>query len=188
VFYNATLLGTYGTDQLGIGIGRDPRKYNSNNYGYIAKGILRTQADVDAVLSKNPNYLIGGQKPQVGFLDFEDINGDGKIDDFDITTMFDKTTAITVFGFTFNVSYKEFRLQANVNLRVGGKVFYDGEARKVPTTTQIIGHLKIRMVNIQEPMLRWQKRPQLSGRWMAHKAGLTTQCFLTRCQREFLRN
>ena len=136
VFYNATVLGTYGTDQLGIGIGRDPRKYNSSNYGYIAKGMLRTQADVDAVLAKNPNYLIGGQKPQVGFMDFEDINGDGKIDDFDITTMFDKTTAITVFGFTFNVSYKEFRLQANVNLRIGGKVFYDGEARKVPTTTQ----------------------------------------------------
>src|SRR4030095_16474805 len=136
IVYTATLLGTYGTDHLGIGIGRDPRKYNSSNYGYIAKGMLRTQADVDAVLAKNPNYLIGGQKPQVGFMDFEDINGDGKIDDFDITTMFDKTTAITVFGFTFGVTYKEFRLQANVNLRIGGKVFYDGEARKVPTTTQ----------------------------------------------------
>ena len=74
--------------------------------------------------------------PSTANADQKDTDGDGKIDDFDITTMFDKTTAITVFGFTFNVSYKEFRLQANVNLRIGGKVFYDGEARKVPTTTQ----------------------------------------------------
>jgi hypothetical protein len=69
-------------------------------------------------------------------MDFQDINGDGKIDDFDITTMFDKTTPITVFGFTIGVTYKEFRLQTNLNLRLGGKSFYDSEARKVPTTTQ----------------------------------------------------
>lgn len=136
VYYNPSLLGTYGDDELGIGIGRDPRKYNSSNYGFIAKGILRTQADVDALLAKNPNYLIGGQKPQVGFMDFEDINGDGQINDFDITTMFDRTTPITVFGFTFGVTYKEFKLQANMNLSIGGKRFYDSEARKVPTTTQ----------------------------------------------------
>jgi TonB-linked SusC/RagA family outer membrane protein len=136
VFYNAALLGTYGDDELGIGIGRDPRKYNSSNYGFIAKGILRTQAEVDALLAKNPNYLIGGVKPQVGFMDFEDINGDGKIDDFDITTMFDRTTPVTVFGFTIGVTYKEFKFQTNLNLRIGGKLFYDGEARKVPTTTQ----------------------------------------------------
>jgi hypothetical protein len=28
------------------------------------------------------------------------------------------------------------KLQMNMNLRIGGKVFYDSEARKVPTTTQ----------------------------------------------------
>lgn len=136
VYYNEAELGTYGTNQLSIGIGRDPRKYNSSNYGYIAKGILRTQAEVDALLAKNPNYLIGGVKPQVGFMDFEDINGDGQINDFDITTMFDRTTAVVGFGFTFGVTYKEFKLQTNMNLSIGGKRFYDSEARKVPTTTQ----------------------------------------------------
>lgn len=136
VYYNAADLGNYGTNQLGILIGRDPRKYNSSNFGYIAKGILRTQADVDALLAKNPNYLIGGQKPQVGFMDFEDVNGDGQINDLDITTMFDRTTPIVGFGFTFSVTYKEFKLQTNLNLSVGGKRFYDSEARKVPTTTQ----------------------------------------------------
>lgn len=136
VFYNPANLGTYGTNELGIGIGRDPRKYNSSNFGYIAKGILRTQADVDAVLAKNPNYLIGGAKPQVGFMDFEDINGDGVINDFDITTMYDRTTPLIGFGFTLGVTYKQFKLQTNFNLSIGGKRFYDSEARKVPTTTQ----------------------------------------------------
>jgi TonB-dependent starch-binding outer membrane protein SusC len=136
-FYNEAFLGMYGPDQLGIAVGRDPRRYNSNNVGYITKGILRTQAEVDALLAKNPNYLIGGVKPQVGFMDFVDINGDGVITEAgDATLMFDKTTPITVFGFTFNVSYKEFKLQTNMNLALGGKRFYDSEARKVPTTTQ----------------------------------------------------
>lgn len=136
VFYNAADLGNFGTNQLGILIGRDPRRYNSSNYGYIAKGILRTQADVDALLAKNPNYLIGNAKPQVGFMDFEDINGDGQINDLDITTMFDRTTPTIAFGITFGITYKTFKLQTNMNLSIGGKRFFDSEARKVPTTTQ----------------------------------------------------
>ena len=137
VYYNEAQLGLYGPDQLGIAVGRDPRRYNSSNIGFISKGILRTQADVDALLAKNPNYLIGGVKPQVGFMDFVDINGDGQITEAgDATLMFDKTTPFTVFGFTFNVSYKEFRLQTNMNLSIGGKRFFDSEARKVPTPTQ----------------------------------------------------
>lgn len=135
-FYNPAFLGIYGTNELGLIKGRDPRKYNSSNFGYISKGILRTQADVDALLAKNPNYLIGGAKPQVGFMDFKDINGDGKIDDNDITTMYNKTTSFVAMGITFGVSYKSFRLQTNLNLQIGGKRFYDSEARKVPTTTQ----------------------------------------------------
>jgi len=135
-YYNPARLGTYGTNELGITIGRDPRKYNGSNYGYIATGILRTQADVDAILAKNPNYLIGGQKPQVGFMDYKDINGDGRIDDNDVTTMFERTTPYVAFGMTFGVGYKTIKLQMNLNLRVGGKSFYDSEARKVPTTTQ----------------------------------------------------
>ena len=135
-YYNPSYLGTYGTNQLSIAVGRDPRQYNSSNFGYLSKGILRTQEAVDAILAKNPNYLIGGAKPQVGFMDFEDINGDGKIDDNDITVMFDRTTPTVGFGITFGVSYKTFKLQANMNLRIGGKAFYDTEARKVPTTTQ----------------------------------------------------
>jgi len=136
-YYNPSSLGLYGSTALSsYNIGKDPRTFNSNNYGYIATGILRTQAEVDAILAKNPNYTISGVKPQVGFLNYQDINGDGKIDDNDITLMFDKTTATVGFGITFGISYKTFRLNTNMNLTVGGKRFFDTEARKVPTTTQ----------------------------------------------------
>jgi TonB-linked SusC/RagA family outer membrane protein len=135
-YYNSALLGTYGEDQLALMIGRDPRVYNGSNYGFISKGILRTQADVDALLAKNPNFLIGGQKPQVGFMDFEDINKDGRIDDNDVTLMFDRTTPVFSSGITLGFSYKELKFQTNMNLAIGGKRFYDTEARKVPTTNQ----------------------------------------------------
>ncbi len=136
-YYNEALLGQFGNDQLGISVGRDPRRYNSNNIGYIAKGILRTQADVDAILAKNPNYLIGGVKPQVGFMDFVDVNGDGQITEAgDATLMFDRTTPVVGFGFTFGFTYKTFRLSTNMNLSIGGKRFYDSDARLVPTTVR----------------------------------------------------
>jgi TonB-dependent starch-binding outer membrane protein SusC len=136
-YYNEALLGQFGNDQLGIVVGRDPRRYNSNNIGYITKGILRTQAEVDAVLAKNPNYLIGGVKPQVGFMDFEDINGDGQITEAgDATLMFNKTTPVVGFGFTFGFTYKTFRLSTNMNLSIGGKRFYDSDARIAPTTVR----------------------------------------------------
>ncbi|BAV04933.1 TonB-dependent receptor [Filimonas lacunae] len=135
-YYNALYIGTYGNNELGLMVGRNPQKYNSSNFGYISKGILRTQAEVDALLAKNPNYKIGGAKPQVGFLNFEDINGDGQINDLDVTTMFNRTTTVIGFGITLGVTYKTFKLSTNINLAVGGKKFVDGEAKKVPTTTQ----------------------------------------------------
>lgn len=135
-FYSPTNFGLYGSNGLSNVIGKDPRTYNSNNYGYIFTGILRTQAEVDALLAKNPNYTIGNAKPQVGFMNFEDINGDGKIDDNDVTLMYDRTTAIVGGGLTLGVTYKEFKLQTNINFSIGGKRFYDTEAMKVPTTTQ----------------------------------------------------
>lgn len=136
-YYSPANLGLYGNNTVsGFPVGKDPRKYNGTNYGYIATGIIRTQEDVDAILAKNPNYTIGGVKPQIGFMDYKDVNGDGKIDDGDITTMYERTTSIVGFGITFTVGYKAFKLQTNMNLSIGGKRTYDSEARKAPTTTQ----------------------------------------------------
>jgi TonB-linked SusC/RagA family outer membrane protein len=136
-YTNAANLGLYGNNTVsGFPVGKDPRKYNGTNYGYIATGILRTQAEVDAILAQKPNYTIGGAKPQIGFMNFEDVNKDGKIDDGDITTMYDRTSSLIGFGITFGVSYKNLKLQTNMNLSIGGKRTYDSEARKAPVATQ----------------------------------------------------
>ncbi len=119
-----------------IMVGRSSRIYNGSNYGYIATGIIKTQAEVDAILAANPNYLIGGQKPQVGFMNYKDVNNDGIINDSDITLMYPRGTASALgMGFTFGLSYKTFKLSTNMNLSIGGKEFVDGDARKVPTIT-----------------------------------------------------
>lgn len=135
-YYSPVNFGLFGNNGLSNPIGKDPRTYTGNNYGYIAKGLLRSQAEVDALLAKNPNYTIGNVKPQVGFMDYEDINHDGKIDDNDVTLMFGKVNPVFSGGLTLGVSYKEFKMQTNLNIVIGGKKFYDAEARKVPTTTQ----------------------------------------------------
>ncbi|TKC10114.1 TonB-dependent receptor [Pedobacter polaris] len=134
-YYSLSRLGLV-TEYADAPIGKSSNKYTSSNYGYLAKGIIRTQAQVDAILANNPNYKIGGQKPQVGFMDFEDVNKDGVIDDNDITVMYENVATKINFGFTLGVSYKTFRLSTNVALAVGGRKFIDSEARKVPTTTQ----------------------------------------------------
>lgn len=134
-YYSLSKLGS-ATEYSDIMIGKSSRKYTSSNYGYVAKGILRTQAEVDALLLKNPNYKIGGQKPQVGFMDYVDQNNDGQIEDKDIVPMFEDVASKIGFGITLGVSYKTFRLSTNINLFIGGKVFFDAEARKVPTTNQ----------------------------------------------------
>ncbi|MEI6950046.1 SusC/RagA family TonB-linked outer membrane protein [Paraflavisolibacter sp. H34] len=123
-------------EEYKVMIGKSSRKYNGSNYGFIAKEILRTQAEVDALLAKNPNYKIGGVKPQVGFLDYVDVNNDGKIDDWDIVPMFDNTSTIVGGGLSVGLSWKDLKFNTNIQWSFGGKKFYDSEARKVPTTTQ----------------------------------------------------
>src|SRR6266576_796138 len=51
---------------------------NSACFGYIATGILRTQADLDAL---PPGYMINGQKPQLGMLNYKDLRGQGNGND-----------------------------------------------------------------------------------------------------------
>jgi hypothetical protein len=50
--------------------------------------------------------------------------------------MFDRTNTIVGFGITLGVTYKDFKLQTNINLRLGGRISYDSEARRAPTNIQ----------------------------------------------------
>lgn len=119
-------------DWAGTKFGVDPRKYNSSNIGYHTQGMFRTQEQVDAFLAENPNYTINGRVPQVGWMIYEDTNGDGVINHFDKDILFDRTTPVFSTGINLGVRYKDFSLRTNIMARFGGKVFVDSRARTKP--------------------------------------------------------
>jgi TonB-linked SusC/RagA family outer membrane protein len=80
------------------------KSIGTSNY-YNALGIIRTQAELDAI----PKVL--GTK--VGDLKYEDVNKDGKITSSDMIRMNKNTIPRMTFGFNFSVDYKNFSLFAN---------------------------------------------------------------------------
>ncbi|WP_316818104.1 SusC/RagA family TonB-linked outer membrane protein [Pedobacter nyackensis] len=132
----------YNPNELVINIGEDiitsgldPRKYSSSNIGLIAKGMLRTQQEVDAFILANPNYNFRGNLPEVGWLVYEDTNKDGLISEADMVPMFKHTNAFLSTGINLNLGYKSLSLSTNINARFGGKVFYDSRAVTSATPT-----------------------------------------------------
>ena len=133
-YYNANQLGTF-TQNQNIVIGELGSKYTGSNYGLIATGIIRTQDQLNAILAQNPNYTIEGKTPQLGYMNFEDVNHDGKIDQNDIVPMYDRLSPWLSTGLTFGLSYKALSFNINGHLSLGGKVFVGGQDVKAPTTT-----------------------------------------------------
>jgi TonB-linked SusC/RagA family outer membrane protein len=131
-YYNPLTLGQLDQNQ-NITVGQ--LKSNLGPYGLIATGIIRTQAQLDAILKANPNYTIEGVKPQLGFMDFQDVNHDGKINSDDITQMFPNNPWSWSTGFTISASYKQLAFSVNGHLTLGGKVFIGGTDIKAPNTT-----------------------------------------------------
>lgn len=117
---------------LGNKFGVDPRRYNNSNIGYRTLGMFRTQEQVDDYLAENPNYTINGEVPQVGWMIYEDTNGDGVVNQFDQTLLFNKTNAVFSTGINLGIGYKDFNLSTNIAARFGGKVFTDSRARTTP--------------------------------------------------------
>ncbi|MCC8154908.1 MAG: SusC/RagA family TonB-linked outer membrane protein [Tannerellaceae bacterium] len=85
--------------------------------GYIAKGIIRTQEQLDALPDGFTQF---GRKPVLGTILFEDIRGegfsegaDGKIDENDKTFLSDKGTPRINYGFGFNLEWKGISLDAH---------------------------------------------------------------------------
>ncbi len=121
-----------------ISFGTDPQKYNSNNIGLKTIGMFRTQSEVDAWMTKYPNYRVYDKVPQAGWLYYEDTNNDGVVSDSDMSPLYGSTSAAFASGISLNLSYKNFALSTNINARFGGKVFYDGRARIAPSATRNI--------------------------------------------------
>jgi len=104
--------------------------------GYIATGIVRSQADVDAWYAKHPGWTIDGDSLRVGYLNFQDLNGDNRITDLDRTRIADRSGSIWGAGFNIGLSWKGLRLSVNTSLSVGGTRVYDNSARRPPTENQ----------------------------------------------------
>ena len=90
-------------------------------WGLKALGIIRTQEQLDQLIADG--YTINGGDPQLGELYFKDVRGnstddfdgvtpDGIIDGNDNEIIADRTTPPINYGFTLNLSYKGFSLQA----------------------------------------------------------------------------
>ena len=122
--------------------------------GLRSLGILRTQAEVDALLAKNPNYTVYGLKPAVGMLYYEDLYGaksttadengnysygapDGKIDDNDRTYLTKKKDNHYGFGLNFSTSYRKLTLSVNAGGSFGGQALIESGARGWNTSAQV---------------------------------------------------
>ena len=79
--------------------------------GYIATGIIRTQADLDALPE---GYQIFGQKPELGMMNYRDLRGansdepDGIIDENDQDWIIDHTVPPINYGVSVGGSWKGF--------------------------------------------------------------------------------
>lgn len=132
-----------------IGTWEDPNGHSMDMgvKGYRYLGMFRTQADVDAFLSKNPDYEIFGQAPKPGMLYYEDIRGakdpltnqyagpDGVIDENDQDWLTNKANNHYGFGLSLGAAYKGFRIDMVMSGSFGGQGVVEGNAKKQATTT-----------------------------------------------------
>lgn len=122
--------------------------------GYKSLGMLRTQADVDALLAKYPNYTIDGVKPLPGMLYYEDVRGaknatpnpdgsysfaepDGKIDANDRQFLTKKQDNHYGFGMNFSTTYKRFSFSFAMGGSFGGQSMLESGARGWGTSAQV---------------------------------------------------
>ncbi|MEA5404846.1 TonB-dependent receptor [Arcicella sp. DC2W] len=146
VDFDKGLTGTY----------QDPtgRSTDMGLLGYKCLGMLRTQADVDALLAKYPNYTIDGVKPLPGMLYYEDVRGtknatpnadgtysyaepDGKIDINDRQYLTNKQDNHYGFGLNFSTSYKRLSFSFAMGGSFGGQSMLESGARGWGTSAQV---------------------------------------------------
>lgn len=110
--------------------------------GYHALGMFRTQAEVDAWVTKYPNYKIFGNAPKPGMLYFQDVRGpkdasgnytapDGTITTDDMNYLTKKANNHYGLGVNWSVSYKSLSLAVQMGINWGGIGSVESAARKV---------------------------------------------------------
>ncbi len=114
---------------------------DSQCFGYIATGILRTQADIDALA---PGYTINGQPPRLGMLNYKDLRGDGNGNDApdgkitgsdqawicDYATS-DRTSPPITYGLSFGFSWTGLSLDGLLSGGAGNKLMMHADGRAI---------------------------------------------------------
>jgi TonB-linked SusC/RagA family outer membrane protein len=117
---------------------RDADDPNGRSTDYVkmlvATGMIRTQADLDALPE---GYTIYGKNPALGVINFEDVSGlngvpDGKIDDYDIQIIKGKhTVAPYTFGLNLTADWKGLGIDVLFQGVAGvSKLYDDGFGRR----------------------------------------------------------
>jgi len=89
-------------------------------YGYVAEGLFRDSAEI----LNSAQQTFGEVRP--GDIKFKDINGDGIIDAFDQTVIGTGDVPFILYGFGFDLTYKNFAIgaffqgQADASIMIGG--------------------------------------------------------------------
>ncbi|NLU91530.1 SusC/RagA family TonB-linked outer membrane protein [Chitinophaga sp. Ak27] len=103
--------------------------YNMDRiWGYEATGIIRTQADLDALPA---GYTIFGQKPELGMLNYRDLRGavddkpDGKIDENDAQYIASHSTPPVNYGIGMGCTWKGLSLDLLLQGLAGSNAMID---------------------------------------------------------------
>jgi TonB-linked SusC/RagA family outer membrane protein len=79
----------------------------NSDYGLIALGLFKSQADV----ANSPDQSAIGT-PTVGDIKYKDLNGDGKIDQNDVTRIGNGAQQTSTYGFGLNASWRQWSVSA----------------------------------------------------------------------------
>ena len=139
LFQNPAVEGSWKDDRL-----NDP----SNQPGYVALGIMRTQDQLDSWMEQYPNYTINGLPLELGMIYYKDIRGeeyidsvtnkiaylppDGIIDGNDVTIIAKYTSPPYHYGFSLGFSWKGFRINGTFTGIFGHKVFISKDEQVTP--------------------------------------------------------
>jgi TonB-linked SusC/RagA family outer membrane protein len=123
-----------GLQANGTTINREGRAENDQLFGYVADGILRTQADLDAL---PVGYTILGVKPQLGMLNYKDIRGvtddkpDGKITVDDRVFLAKYSIPPMNFGLSLGASWKSLSIDILLQGVAGAKAMLPTAGRDI---------------------------------------------------------
>lgn len=127
------------------------KNHQDNQTGAISSGLIRTEEEIEDILMDNPNYTNNGYFNnnetggvlELGMLNHKDIRGtdgsegpNGRFSyalEEDRTIIAEHSSPTYTYGTSFNLSWKDIRLNMTFSGKFGHMAIYDKEALKLPT-------------------------------------------------------